>query len=227
MAQLEAFGEQIWTVSTPLRLAGTEFGTRMTVVQLTGGGTMLIAPCPIDDDLAAEIAAFGPVQAIVAPNCFHHFYVLAAHARYPEAEVWLADGVAAKLASVPADSKTLGAEPSPLWSKDLEQIQIEGAPRVNEVVFYHARSKTLVLTDLCFHFDPAPTGWGGLFLRLAGAHGKLAVSRLMRSQLKDRPAVRSAIAKMLDWDFDRLIVTHGQNIGGGAKARLREATADL
>ena len=74
---LESVGEGVWTAAAPLALAGAEFGTRMTVVQLADVGVMLISPIEVDDALAAEIDAIGPVRAIVAPNAFHHFYFAA------------------------------------------------------------------------------------------------------------------------------------------------------
>ena len=97
----------------------------------------------------------------------------------------------------------------------------------NEVVFLHRATKTVVLTDLCFHFDPPPGGWTGLFLRLAGARGGLKVSRLMRFSMKDKDAVRGSIARILEWDFDNMVVAHGTNLIGGAKQAFRVATADV
>lgn len=225
---LEALGEGLWTVSAPLRLAGAQMGTRMTVVRLGGGGLALIAPIPIDDALAAELAREGPVAAILAPNAFHHFYLAEAADRYPQAACFLAEGVREKLGQTAPDRAVpLTAEPDPLWRGILEQTVLGGAPRVNEVIFYHPGSKTLVLTDLCFNFDPAPGGWTGLFLRVAGAHGRLAASRLMRSMLSDREQVRKTVRRILDWDFERIIVTHGHNVMEGGREKFRAATADL
>jgi len=224
---LEEFAAGIWTVSTPLKIAGSEFGTRMTIVRVGERGLVLIAPCPIDDALEAEIRSLGSVEAVIAPNCFHHFYLLDALKRFPEAAPFLAEGVEGKLAERPPNAKLLGEEPDSIWRADLEHCAIPGAPKVNEIVFYHRASRTLVLTDFCFNFNPPPSGWTGIFLRLAGAHGKLSVSRLMRSMLKDRTKLRSAVDRMLEWDFDRIIVTHGQNVSTNAKSLFREATADL
>jgi len=224
---VEEIGRGIWAVKSPLSLAGAQFGTRMTVVRIGGDGLALIAPCPIDDALAAELAGLGTVRALIAPNAFHHFYFADAARRYPEAARFLAEGVAEKLAKDGIDAQTLSTEPDDLWKADLEQCRVEGAPKVNEVVFYHGDSRTLVVTDLCFNFDPAPSGWTGFFLRLAGAHGRLAVSRLMRSLLKDRDKVRASVAKILEWDFENIVVTHGEIARGDGRRRLREATADL
>lgn len=224
---IEEIGPGVWTVKSPLSLAGAQFGTRMTIVRLAGDGIALIAPCPIDAALAAELAELGPVRALIAPNAFHHFYFVDASKRYPDAARFLAEGVAEKLGPDAAGAQALSAEPDALWKADLEQCRIEGAPRVNEVVFYHGESRTLIVTDLCFNFDPAPSGWTGFFLRLAGAHGRLAVSRLMRSLLKDREKVRASVAKVLEWDFEKIVVTHGEIVREDGRRRLREATADL
>ena len=224
---LDEFAPGLWTVTAPLKIAGAQMGTRMTVVRVGDGQLVLIAPCPIDDDLEAAIRERGDVAAIVAPNGFHHFYFLAALERFPDAVPFLAEGVAAKLGQSPPGARPLGGEPDPIWKADLEQLEIPGAPKLNEVVFFHPASRTLILTDFCFHFDPPPTGWTGFFLRLAGVHGKLAVSRLLRSMLKDRASVRTAVDRILEWDFDRIIVTHGENLAQGAKDKFRGATSDI
>lgn len=217
----------IWTVATPLKLAGVDFGSRMTIVRIGGDGLVLISPCPIDDALAAEIDALGQVRAVIAPNAFHYLYFVDAAERYPDAGRYLAEGVAKKLGSTPAGAVTLSAEADPLWKADLEQCKIEGAPKTNEVVFFHPASHTLILTDLCFNFNPAPSGWPGIFLRIVGAHGRLAVSRLMRTLLKDRKKVRPIIERILEWDFEQIVVTHGAIVKRNGRRLFREATGDL
>lgn len=224
---LEELVPGIWTRATPLKLAGVEFGTRMTIVRVAGDGLVLISPCPIDDALAAEIGALGTVRAVIAPNAFHYLYFVDAAERYPDAACHLAQGVAKKLGSPPPGAVMLGAEADPLWKAELEQCRIEGAPMSNEVIFYHDASRTLILTDLCFNFDPAPSGWPGIFLRLMGVHGRLAVSRLMRFVLRDRKKVRAVIKRILEWDFERIVVTHGAIVVQDGRRLFREATADL
>lgn len=224
---LEKLASGIWTVDAPLTLGGAKMGTRMTVVRLPDGGLALISPIAIDDALSADLAEQGPIRAIIAPNAFHHFYLLAAVERYPDAACFLADGVEGKLGSRPIGAKDIAATPDALWAGALEQVAIAGAPAINEIAFLHTASKTLILTDLCFNFDPAPAGWTGFFLRLAGAHGRLSVSRLMRAMLKNRGQARTSIASIKEWDFENLIVTHGHNIVGGARERFAAATKDI
>jgi hypothetical protein len=224
---IEKLANDIWTVTTPLKLTGIDFGARMTIVRIGDDGLVLISPCPIDDALAIDIAALGSVRAVIAPNAFHHLYFVDATRRYPAAARFVADGVVKKIGLSPADVEPLGSEADSIWSAELEQCVIEGAPLVNEVVFYHGASRTLVLTDLCFNFNPAPGGLKGFPLRLFGAHGRLAVSRLMRFFLKDRKKVRGAIERILEWDFDRIVVTHGAIVESDGRNLFRGATSDL
>jgi hypothetical protein len=49
----------------------------------------------------------------------------------------------------------------------------------------------------------------------------------MRFLLKDREKVRPVIKRILDWDFDRVIVTHGAIVERDGHRLFRDATADL
>ncbi|HEY7976923.1 MAG TPA: hypothetical protein VID67_01925, partial [Rhizomicrobium sp.] len=69
---------QIWLCAYPVRLAGTRFDARMTVIRLSSGDVMLHSPCEITAPLAQEISALGSVTHIVAPGNFHHMFVASA-----------------------------------------------------------------------------------------------------------------------------------------------------
>jgi len=42
---------------------------------------------------------------------------------------------------------------------------------------------------------------------------------------KDRRAAKQSLERILEWDFDRIILSHGENIESDAKAVLRKAWA--
>lgn len=44
--------------------------------------------------------------------------------------------------------------------------------------------------------------------------------------VEDEAALKASIARMMQWDFDRLIVGHGQPILSGAKAQLAAALTE-
>jgi hypothetical protein len=49
----------------------------------------------------------------------------------------------------------------------------------------------------------------------------------MRTLLKDRKKVRPIIARILEWDFEQIVVTHGAIVMRDGRRLFRKATADL
>jgi hypothetical protein len=45
----------------------------------------------------------------------------------------------------------------------------------------------------------------------------------MRLMVRDRVAARMAAERILDWDFDRVIVAHGEVLERGGRDALRDA----
>jgi hypothetical protein len=45
--------------------------------------------------------------------------------------------------------------------------------------------------------------------------------------IRDRKAARESVAKILEWDFDRVIVTHGDVLESSGKAKFAAAFAYL
>ena len=223
---LASLGDGIWVIDQPMRMSGgIEIGTRSTVVRLADGGLLLHCPGPLSEAQRESVRALGPVQEILAPNAFHHLFLADAVASFPEARVHAVASLHAKYPALPL--LPLGGEPDPAWRGVLEQLPIVGAPRMDEVVCFHAESRTLLLVDLCFNmrrFGNRRTAW---FMRLAGAYGRFGPSRLARSMIRDRAAVRRSLDRLLAWDFDQVVVTHGDCIERGGREALREAFAFL
>jgi hypothetical protein len=76
------------------------------------------------------------------------------------------------------------------------------------------------LTDVAFNMQRSDSLLTQIFMRLNGAWQKLGPSRLMRSMIKDRKAVREAIDQILLLDFDRVVVTHGDVLETRGKEAL-------
>lgn len=221
---LTAVGPDLWSYVHHHRLpGGGSLEGRMNVVGLGSAGTLVHSPTPVDDALAAEIAALGPVAYVVAPNCFHHLNVTAFLKRFPDAKVYAAPGLAQKRPDLPL-AGTLGDGAETPWAGLLDQITLAGAPKLNEAVFFHRASRSLLVTDLLFNVT-APDGWmAALFLRLVGAYKRLACTRLVRRQVKDRRAFGAGVERMLAWDFVRLLPAHGEVLDApDARERTRAA----
>ena len=100
-----------------------------------------------------------------------------------------------------------------------------GATILNEVVLLHRPTRTLVLTDLAFNLPPGARNEARLFHRLVGAAGRFGPHRVVRLGIRDRAAAARSLEHVLGWDFDRVIVSHGEVLESGGKAALRAAFA--
>jgi hypothetical protein len=222
---LTALAPDLWIAPRPFKIGLLDIGTSMTVVRLPDGGVFLHSPVTADAATHAAVDAIGPVRAIVAPNRVHHLFAGAWKAAYPTARLLGAPGLDAKRKDLAFDS-ILGDAPDPSYAGALDQALMAGVPHMEEVLFLHRASRTLITTDFAFH--PTPRSGRGLRLwcRLTrvGAFGPNLVVRML---IRDRAALRASLDRVLAWDFDRVTVTHGEPLGSGGKEALRRAYAWL
>ena len=221
---LSKVADNIWVAFHPQKLMGAHFGTRMTVVRL-GSRLWLHSAIPIDDALATQLAGLGEVGWIVAPNLFHHMHVEAARARYPAADVLAAEGLVKKRASL-ADATVLQTSTASAWN-DLEAVHLAGMPKLNETVFFHVPSQTLVAADICFNLVRPKGLWSRLLFGMFGASGSVKQSRYFRSMVADKAALAASIRQVLEWPFQRIIIAHGEIVDSEARDKLAAACAWL
>lgn len=226
-SNVRSLAEGLWVIDHPFAMpGGIAIGTRSTIVRLSSGGLWLHSPGPLSTSARAWLEANGPVEAIVAPNLLHHLFVPAAASAFPDAAVFGAEGMAKKISG--------GLEPASIvpmnrpWKDDFECLRIEGSPKMNEVVFFHRSTRTLVMSDLAFNFRRVDSFGTRLFLRLNGALGNFGPSRLARSFFfSDHEQVGQSIAQLLEWNFDRVILAHGEVLETEGHAAMRSAYAWL
>jgi hypothetical protein len=218
--------EGIWVADRPLRLAGIEIGTRMTVIRLEDGGLLLHSPVACDPETRSALDAIGPVHFVLAPSKVHHFFVAPWKAAYPSATLLAAPGLPEKRPRIPFDA-VLAGDPPEVWRSSLETELFRGASWLNEIVLFHLPSRTLVLTDLAMNFHSAPNLVTAIWQRIFDVHNRFAPTRLVRFLIRDRPAARGSLERILAWDFERVTVTHGEILETGGKTALRSAYAWL
>lgn len=213
---------RIWTLRVPLSFYGIPMGARMTVVRMRGGSLWLHSPVRLTRELAAELAALGPVQFVIAPNRLHHLHVADYVRAYPEAQLYGSPGLPKKRPDLPFQG-VLENEPEPEWIDEIDQVPIGGSSYLDEVVFLDREAGVLIVADLlecATREDPWLYRWAA---RLAGTYGKPGLTRDQRFLLRDRAAARASIERILRWPFDRIVMAHGPLIEFGGKALFREA----
>jgi hypothetical protein len=226
-AAIVRLDRDLWAAEAPLVVSGLEMGARTTLVRLGDGGLFVHSPGPLEDATRAAVEKLGQVRALVAPNQLHHMFLGDWAAAFPGARLFAAPGVAAKRPEL-AFEATLGDAPPPIWAAELDQHLVGGVPRMQEVAFLHRASRTLLLTDLCFNLRRSQSRFTRVFMRLNGAWGRFGPSRMMRHVVtRDRAALRASLERILAWDFDRVIVTHGDVLERGGREALRSGFAWL
>jgi len=217
---LRSIAPELWVTERPLRFFGVEIGARMSVVRLASGALWLHSPVESDARLREELAELGPIRFVVAPNRLHHLFV--GGWADAGAELHVAPGLAAKRPDL-AGPTELADEAPTAWSEEIDQALIEGFPLANEVVFFHRRTATLIATDIAINLGPGSSALTGLLLKSWGAYGRLSTTPLERVAVRDRPATRRSIERVLEWPFERVIVAHGSVIERGGRDALRQA----
>lgn len=208
---LRALDRDLWCLDADLRVqAGFHLPIRMTVIRLADGGLWLHSPIAIDEATATAIDALGPVRHIVAPNLLHHLFAGAAAERWPNATLHAPAGLAAKK---PALNISRPLAEDTRWP-ELTIVAIAGAAKIDEHVFIHRASGTLIVTDLLFNVHEVPGLMSPLILRMVGAWKHLAQSRIWRSMVKDRAAAAASVKRLLAHEFSRLVPAHGVIIAG-------------
>ncbi len=216
--------ERLWVAEHALKIAGIDFGRRMTVVLLSSGELWLHSVAHLTPKLREELDAIGPVRFVVSPNRFHHRYMEHYRAAYPEAELHASPGLPERREDL-SFSGALGDEPDPRWVTDLNQTAFHGNRISTEIVFFHRASRTLILTDLCFNLPPSRPFFTRLAARALGVYNRLAVSLTMRRGMSDHDAARASLERIFEWDFDRVIVGHGDIVETDGREKLERAFA--
>ena len=223
---LKQVGRYIWVAEQPLKFLGLPVGTRMTVILRSDNSLLLISPIKIDANLKQQLDNLGTVKQIIAPNLFHHLYLEHCQQIYPEAELIAPLGIETKQPNI-IISKTFERDKID-FNGELEYIPFKGfqafiPPKivtVNEIVFFHPNSQSLILTDSAFNFDRNFPLITQLATRILGSYQSLQPSLLEKIAIRDKEAISKSISRILAWDFQRVIMAHGNIVEKNAKEKL-------
>ncbi len=229
---LKRVADEVWIVDGPVigfRYLGMRlpFPTRMTIVRLAGGELWVHSPTELTPALRADVEQLGPVRHLIAPNRIHYWWIGDWQRAFPDALAHGAPGVRARAAERGiAFDRDLGDQPDPGWAGQIDQLLVRGS-YLTEAVFFHRASHTLILTDLIESFEAGKVRnpWLRLIMRLSGCmhpDGKMPID-LRMTFLGHGSEFREAVATMLGWRPERVIIAHGHWYAEHAVAELRRA----
>ena len=205
------------------------FERKMTVFLLSNGELAVHSAIAMNPAGMAALEAIGRPSWILVPNRLHASEAGWYAERYPSARILVPAEVRRRLfENLPRIDGSLDEDWPGALSGELAIVPLRGT-RIGEVAFVHAPSRTLVLTDACFHYrDRDLPLVARLIMRANGAYGGFGTSRLFRSFfVVDRDALRASIEALLEHDFSRVVVSHGRTLESGGPEALREAFARI
>ncbi|KAL6057054.1 DUF4336 domain-containing protein [Balamuthia mandrillaris] len=265
MKSLRRLHPQVWVAEKVMRyVPGASLRTRMTVLSLSSPDAepelAVISPIELTPGLREDLEALGgkkAVKHVISPNKAHHLFAAGFQEAFPEAKFYAPAGLREKkdkeklahyhhliyFEGPPEEhaafaSLHFGTSASPFARPRLQFIPIQGMPMLDELLFFHPSSGTLVLTDLAFNiprgeplaedgvsFAESPLAYLYVWAMGVGrGHGehRLVPSKVIASRLvvkRPKEMVGSLERARQEWgNLQRVIMAHGQVIEGEAEA---------
>ncbi|MCC5894087.1 MAG: DUF4336 domain-containing protein [Alkalibacterium sp.] len=233
--KLKKVDENIWIVDGGLikmsvMNVGIPFSTRMTIIKLKDGSLWCHSPIKPDHGLMNAINQLGEVKHLVSPNKIHYAYISEWKTSYPNATTWSSPGVEERAQSqnIPVDFDHPLKDDAPSdWSDEIDQLIFKGSRALEEVVFFHKSSRTLILTDLIENFEPKRTSnifWRSVY-KLAGIadpDGKTPIDMRLTFSGNKKQA-RECYTRMLRWQPEKIILAHGRWYDTNGTEELKRA----
>lgn len=222
--------DNLWLADGPVvRWLTMPFPTRMVICRLGGGDLFIHSPVALTSRLHDFVENVGNPRYLVSPNKLHHLFIPQWQEAFPDALCFAPPGLAAKRADL-RFAGNLSDEPEPVWEREIDQVVFSGSRLVDEVVFFHKASRTLILGDLVQNHDPTTLAWPHrLLARLGGMLAPKGRTPLdfRLSFYGRRDLARKAFEKIRQWKPQAVIMCHGLPVLDDADHFLEQAFAWL
>ena len=119
----------------------------------------------------------------------------------------------------------------PDWAGEIDQALVHGSRIMREVAMFHRASRTLILVDLIENFtDATPhTGWAlkFWFKYVFRMWNRPRPAPEYRIGWSDRHAAAKSLQRILAWNFERIVLSHGDLIDRDAHDATARAWAGV
>lgn len=205
-----------------------KLGRRMTIVRLQDGRVWIHNAFRLKEKDLAWLKALGDVAFIVAPNTFHCSDAGWMAQQFPQAELFVPLTKIPSFQSLGLKPKDANADFPFSISNELRCFPMQGT-RMSEAVFIHIPTKTLILCDLAFNMPDVFSGFEKIIMnwnKVGG--GRFGPSRLTQLLFaKDKQALKESYQQILNENFDRVIVNHGNILERYGKEKLQKSVTEI
>jgi len=212
-----ALSDNLWLFTYPQRRLGVDLRRNVTVIRLSSGRLVIHSTGPFSPGDVGIIQGLGTPGWLVEAMLQHDTYAKEGREAFPDVPFLAPMGFSEHVGFLTYPL----IPPPPEWGTELEVLRVDGVENYEEHVCYHRESRTLIVADLVFNFGPDEPMWTELMLKAAvGSEHNPGMSRPFKYSIKDKDAFMKSMECMMDWDFDRVIVGHGDVLETAGKAKV-------
>lgn len=227
MSALIQVADDIWIAEGGnVSFYGFPYPTRCVIVRLPDDALWIWSPIKLSDELRDAVTSLGTPRHLVSPNKIHHLFLQDWLEEWPEAQLWGPKTTVAKrqdLTFQPALDNQVPAA----WQDCFDMVRFSGSIFMDEMVFFHRPSQTVILADLSENFEESFIdrywkGWKAWIARVWGITTAKGYAPLeWRLSFLDRAKARAARDHILSWESKRVIMAHGQWQANGGQEYLK------
>lgn len=198
----------------------------MTVIRLFDRTVMIHSAIELEAKDLEWLKGLGSVSFIVAPNVFHCSDATWMAKHFPEAVLLVPAKKLRDFEQQNLNPKNLATDYPNI--DEVKFFPMQGA-NIDETVLLHVPSKTLIFCDLVFHMH-ASFGWlEGLFMKWNKiGNGRFGPSRLTKLVFaSDKTKLKQSYQTLMEQDFDRVIMSHGEVLETGGKFKLQQGVEEI
>ena len=176
-----------------------------------GNQSFLVSPGPENSELS-KMLDNSQKLAILAPNLFHHIFLHKYQDR--DAEFYGPLEVLRKNQKLQKHLHT-HEEFIEKFSGNFDFVPIEGVPKLHELVLYHKKDKTLIVTDISFNISNHRNKYSKFVINLFTGGQGLNEDRIVKFLTKDKKLFKQSLKKIIDLPFEKVLFHHGDPMEDG------------
>lgn len=204
LLNLKEVTEGLW-ISNQGSAPGPKSPRCMTVVRLTNGYLWVHAPIPFDESVRYDLSALGEIRCFVLPAFPARDRVEAYSHWYPDARFFgvrsiegFKEGPSIKLLTDEEGDR-------PAWSQEIDYHAIKGLSRLQETVFFHRTTGTLMVSEF-IHQHKQPQGWlASVQSKIGGFTSGIGFSRIFKKSIRNRNELKASLETIRSWPIKRVI----------------------
>jgi len=236
--ELKEYTKNVWISQIPFVFQSMQFGLRMVVILLNENenNVLIYSPIPITQETKDKIKNVYKwnVKYLIAPNSIHHLFLQDWITEFPEVIVIAPPNLKERrndiqfdhVFDIDVDDNDWNVKniPKEIKHSCLDIMVVKTGIFHEEIVLFHKDTKTLIVADHIENIGYSPETeecknfpiMYRIIVSLMGMRGRPSAPADMKLTV-NRDWYRKSVQKIMEWDFDKIVPSHGRMVENNAK----------